>query len=56
MLLSQYLATTRCIYALDIEHDGGTGALAVPGQLSPVGDLSMEPSECELNSSSEQCM
>ena len=44
------------VYALDIEHDGGVGTLAVPGQLSPVRDSSMEPSECELNSSGEQCM
>ena len=41
------------VYAFDIEHDGGVGTLAVPGRLSPVRDLSMEPSECELNSSSE---
>ena len=41
------------VYAFDIEHDGGVGTLEVPGRLSPVGDTSMEPPECELNSSSE---
>ena len=41
------------VYAFDIEHDGGIGTLVIPGWLSPVGDSSMEPPECELNSSSE---
>jgi hypothetical protein len=37
------------VYAFDIEHDGGIGVLAVPGQASTVGESSMEPLKCEIS-------
>ena len=40
------------VYAFDIEYDGGVGTLAIPGQLSTVGESSMFP-QCEQDSTSE---
>ena len=40
------------VYAFDIECNGGIGTLAIPGQISTVGESSMVP-QCETDSSSE---
>ena len=40
------------VYAFDIECNGGIGTLAIPGQISTVGESSIV-SQCETDSSSE---